>query len=151
MLYKCGKKWKNLLAPQLHFSLAGPRDLLASFSPQPPQGKLIKFSSRFPLARVGLSGKFTSDTCGGRLRAAFAVRGMPMRSQHVVRCGSHAEVTGYAPRKKTRGPSASTCTQRRYHHRGGGFPGKAGPAPGLQRPRGRPLFYCSTADHPAPG
>src|SRR5438445_5602790 len=51
-------------------------------------------------------------------------------------------------RRENRGPSASTCTPRGYQHRGGGFPGKAGPAPDYPRTRGWPLLLLFAADHP---
>src|SRR6267143_6532184 len=51
-------------------------------------------------------------------------------------------------RRENRGPSASACIRRRYQHRGGGFPGKAVPAPGPPRTRGRPLLLLFAADHP---
>src|SRR6266487_4827267 len=53
-------------------------------------------------------------------------------------------------RRENRGPSASACTPRRYQHRGGGFPGKAVPAPGPPRTRRRPLLLLFAADHPPP-
>src|SRR5260370_41919664 len=51
-------------------------------------------------------------------------------------------------RRENRGPSAGACTPRRYQHRGGGFPGKAVPAPSHPRTRGRPLLLLFAADHP---
>src|ERR1700687_641409 len=52
-------------------------------------------------------------------------------------------------RRENRGPSASAPTPGRYQHRGGGFPGKAGPSQGHPRTRGRPLLLLCAADHPA--
>src|SRR5216683_7002418 len=57
-------------------------------------------------------------------------------------------------RRENRGSSArgasgaSARTPRGYQHRGGGFPGKAGAAPGPPRTRGRALLLLFAADHP---
>jgi hypothetical protein len=154
-----GRVWKqmeDLLAPQLNFSLADRVIYSHLFRHSRLEGKpQLQFSISWLARGVGLSSKFTRDTVRRLIaRGVLHLVECNCRAQHVVRVRLPLEVKGVCAAKIAGhlpgGPGgASACTRRGYQHRGGGFPGKAEPARGNPRARGRPLLLLFAEDRPA--
>src|SRR5258708_31051031 len=143
------KQMEDLLAPQLSFSLADRAVYSHLLRHSRLEGKLkLQFSISWLARGVGLSSKFTRDTVRRLIaRGVLQLVECNCRSQHVVRVRLPLEVKEICA-EKIAAHRPAPAPPRRYQHRGGGFPGKAGPAPDHPRTRGRPLLLLLAADHP---
>ncbi len=135
---------EDLLAPQLHFSLADRVIYSHLFRHSRLEGKpKLQFSISWLARGVGLSSKFTRDTVRRLIaRGVLQLVECNCRAQHVVRLRLPLEVKG-------------VCAEKIAGHRPAG-PAPAprvviniDPAPDHPRPRRRPLLLLFAADHPS--